>query len=360
MLVSRLFVSISAFILYSSTVNTVAIAAGVSKKGAVETLSIQAVRETVPVASTGDAADDPAIWRNPADPARSLIVATDKDWGLHVYDLEGAVLASAPAGKVNNVDLRADVLIGGKKGVLVAATDRSEGLNGKLALYALESAPAGLRHLGHVPVAGDRVGSVYGFCLWRRAADQVIAIVPYNNGDVREYALDLSGPIPTATLVREVKLASKTEGCVVDDRTGLLYVAEERHGIWRMNAAPGSQEAPTLFAAVDGVRLIPDIEGLTLVPKGARGGVLLASSQNDNAYVAYDLSTGRYVRRFRIAGSGQVDGVTDTDGLEFAPGDFGRPFKEGLLVVQDGDNAPENQNFKLVPGGALKRVLKAK
>ena len=58
--VSRLFVSISAFILYSSTVNTVAIAADVSKKGAVETLSIQAVRETVPVASTGDAADDPA------------------------------------------------------------------------------------------------------------------------------------------------------------------------------------------------------------------------------------------------------------------------------------------------------------
>ncbi|MGH1558904.1 phytase [Caulobacter segnis] len=60
------------------------------------------------------------------------------------------MVASAPAGKVNNVDLRADVLINGKKGVLVAATDRSEGLNGKLALYALESSPVGLRHLGHV------------------------------------------------------------------------------------------------------------------------------------------------------------------------------------------------------------------
>ena len=358
--VSRLFVYVSALVLFSWFANTSAIAADTGKKEAVETLSIQAVRETVPVASAGDAADDPAIWRNPTDPARSLIVATDKDWGLHVYDLTGAVLTSAAAGKVNNVDLRADVLIGGKKGVLVAASDRTDNPQGKIALYALETSPAGLRHLGHVPVIVDPAGTVYGFCLWRRAADQVIAVVPYNNGDVREYALDLSGPTPTATLVKEVKLASKTEGCVVDDRTGLLYVAEERHGIWRMNAAPENKDAPVLFAAVDGVRLIPDIEGLTLVPEGAKGGVLLASSQNDNAYVAYDLPTGRYVRRFRIAGSGQVDGVTDTDGLDFAPGDFGGPFKGGLLVVQDGDNAPENQNFKLVPGGALRRVLKAK
>ncbi|MGH1558905.1 phytase [Caulobacter segnis] len=101
-------------------------------------------------------------------------------------------------------------------------------------------------------------------------------------------------------------MASKTEGCVIDDRTGLLYVAEERHGIWRMSAAPERKDAPVLFAAVDGVRLIPDIEGLAIVPEGAWGGVLLASSQNDNAYVAYDLSTGRYVRRFRIAGSDAV------------------------------------------------------
>jgi 3-phytase len=362
MAISRALISISTFMLCSYATNTDAFALESGKKQVVETLSIAAVRETVPVASPGDAADDPAVWRNPADPAKSLIVGTDKEWGLHVYDLSGALLASVQAGLVNNVDLRADVLINGRSGVLVAATDRSEDPNGKLALYALETSPVGLRHLGHVPVASDGVGDVYGFCLWRRAADQVIAVIPYNNGDVREYALDLSGPSPTATLVRDVKLGSKTEGCVVDDRTGQLYVAEERHGIWRMDAAPDSKTAPVLFAAVDGVRLIPDIEGLTIVTEstqgGAKGGTLIASSQNDNAYVAYDLETGRYLNRFRIAGSGAVDGVTDTDGLEYAPGDFGAPFEDGILVVQDGDNAPDNQNFKLVPGQALKRLLK--
>lgn len=347
-----------AFLVCACTTNTVAISTGSDSGKSIETLSIAAVRETTPVGSPGDAADDPAVWRNPAEPARSLIVGTDKEWGLHVYDLSGAQLASAPAGLVNNVDLRADVLIGGVRGVLVAATDRSQDPNGRLALYALETSPVGLRHLGHVPVAGDGVGDVYGFCLWRRAADQVFAVVAFNNGDVREYALDLSGPTPTAALVRDVKLATKTEGCVVDDRTGLLYVAEERRGVWRMSAAPDSRAAPTLFAAVDGVRLIPDVEGLAIVPAGRRGGALVASSQNDNAYVAYDLETGRYLRRFRVTGSGAVDAVTDTDGLEFAPGDFGPPFEDGLFIVQDGDNAPDRQNFKLIPGGALKRLLK--
>ncbi|MBT2188317.1 phytase [Sphingobium nicotianae] len=323
----------------------------------VETATIPAVRETAPVASPGDSADDPAVWRNPADPAKSLIVGTDKSWGLNVYDLSGKLVASAPAGRVNNVDLRADVLIGGREAVLVAATDRSDDPHGKIALYALEASPAGLRHLAHVPVASDGVGDVYGFCLWRYAADRVFAFIAFNNGDVRQYALDLSGSAPSATLVRDVKLGSRTEGCVVDDRTGLLYVGEERRAIWRIDAAPDSKAPPTMFAAVDGVRLIPDIEGVTIIPQGARGGLLLASSQNDNAYVAYDLESGRYVRRFRVTGSGPVDGVTDTDGLEFAPGNFSAPFEKGFLIVQDGDNAPDNQNFKLVPGKALKTLL---
>ncbi len=330
----------------------------------VETLTVEALRETAPVASPGDAADDPAVWRNPTDPAKSLIVGTDKEWGLNVYDLSGALLASAPAGLVNNVDLRADVLINGKSGVLVAASDRTDDPNGKIALYALESAPVGLRHLGHAPVVSDGVGEVYGFCLWRRSANEVYAFIPHNNGDVRQYALDLSGPTPTSALVRDVKLSSQTEGCVVDDRTGLVYIGEEERGVWRMSAAPDSKTAPAMFAALDGVRLAADVEGLAIIPEGDKGGFLIASSQNDNArtaggsaYAVYDLESGRFVRHFRVVGSGGVDGAADTDGLEFAPSDFGAPFNEGIFIVQDGDNAPDNQNFKLVPGGAVKRLV---
>jgi 3-phytase len=330
----------------------------------IETLTIEAMRETVPVISPGDAADDPAVWRNPADPTKSLIVGTDKEWGLNVYDLSGALLSSAPAGLVNNVDLRADVRIEGHRGVLVAASDRTEDPNGRIALYELETATGRLRHIAHAPVASDGVGEVYGFCLWRRADDQVFAFIPFNNGDVRQYALDLSGPAPAARLVRDVKLDSQTEGCVADDRTGLVYVGEEDVGVWRMGAAPDSKDKPVQFATVDGVRLIPDIEGLAIMPEGERGGFLIASAQADtgratdrSAYAVYDLETGRLAAHFRIADSATIDGVTDTDGLEFATGNFGAPFEQGIFIVQDGDNTPGNQNFKLVPGSAVRRLV---
>ena len=50
----------------------------------------QATVETTPVSHSGDAADDPAIWRNPIDPSRSIVIGNDKGGALEVYDLAGA------------------------------------------------------------------------------------------------------------------------------------------------------------------------------------------------------------------------------------------------------------------------------
>ncbi|WP_417198449.1 phytase [Streptomyces stelliscabiei] len=44
-------------------------------------------------------ADDPAIWRNPADPAAVVVVATAKEGGLRVYDLDARPVQSLPAPK---------------------------------------------------------------------------------------------------------------------------------------------------------------------------------------------------------------------------------------------------------------------
>src|SRR5690606_33806904 len=68
--------------------------------------TVTALVETTPVSSFGDAADDPAIWANPDDPAASLVIATDKKAGLYVYDMQGQVVQFLPDGKMNNVDLR--------------------------------------------------------------------------------------------------------------------------------------------------------------------------------------------------------------------------------------------------------------
>ena len=61
------------------------------------TASVSAKVETQPVASIEDAADDPAIWRNAANPTQSLIIGTDKRAGIHVYDLQGRQVSFTPS-----------------------------------------------------------------------------------------------------------------------------------------------------------------------------------------------------------------------------------------------------------------------
>src|SRR5688572_3311652 len=63
--------------------------------------SVSAAVETAPVPSPGDAADDPAIWVDRADPAQSLVLGTDKKGGLAVYDLAGVELQRFDNGAQN-------------------------------------------------------------------------------------------------------------------------------------------------------------------------------------------------------------------------------------------------------------------
>src|SRR5687767_6068709 len=68
---------------------------------------VMASAETPPVGTQArDAADDPAIWVDPNDRKRGVIIGTDKQAGLYVYDLTGKQLQYLPGGKPNNVDLR--------------------------------------------------------------------------------------------------------------------------------------------------------------------------------------------------------------------------------------------------------------
>jgi 3-phytase len=167
------------------------------------------------------------------------------------------------------------------------------------------------------------------------------------DGRIDQVAIDMAGATPTGKVVRSMKLGTQSEGCVVDDRTGILYVAEEDIGLWKFDAAPDGSVVATALAKADGKEIVMDAEGVAIAPMGADGGYVIVSSQGDNAYAVYKLPEASYVGRFRI-GAGVVDGVQETDGIELMLGDFGPNFTGGLFVVQDGDNLPETQNFKLV------------
>jgi 3-phytase len=324
----------------------VALLLGVSPAGAQPpaTANVTARGETVPVGTVADdAADDPAIWRNARRPADSLIVATDKKAGLYVYGLDGKVRHFIPAGRVNNVDL----IDMGAAGIIVAASDRNDLTRALLQLYRLDTAAQKLVPLGAVPGGADEA---YGVCLMR-AGTQLHAFSVLKSGTVEQVAITLgtkaSAGLPIGRTVRTLKMQTQTEGCVVDPRTATLYVGEEDHGIWAFDARANGAAEGKLVASVDNAQLTADVEGLALMPVGARGGWLVASSQGDNAYALFSLPDLKPAGRFRI-GAGNFGATQETDGIAIAPGNFGPDYPGGLFVAQDGDNAPAAQNFKLV------------
>lgn len=324
--------------------------------------AVPAQAETAPVTShTGDRADDPAIWRNPEHPERSLIISTDKKAGLAIHDLSGRLLRFQPLGKLNNVDLRSGIEIAGKSATLVAASDRSDRKRPVLQLFRLDPGAPMLVPIGSLAMAE---GEAYGLCLYRHGT-RVDAIMVYEEGVVEQVALDLSGAVPTGRSVHRFDLGSRSEGCVADDRTGQLYVAEDKVAIWRFDLRPDGPTALIKVADVDGLRLHKDTEGLAILPRGGDGGLLFASSQGNDSFAAFRLPGGQFAGSFRIAG-GAIDGTEDTDGIALQTGNFGPAWPGGLFVAQDGKNRdaaaggkPANapQNFKLVPVDAIVRAL---
>ncbi len=317
---------------------------------------VPAIAETDPVGTAArDAADDPAIWRNPANPAASLIVGTDKRAGVYVYGLDGRTRSFVAAGDVNNVDLRDGVMLGGRSIILVGASNRNSLTEPRLSLFSLDGASGQIADLASFATGAS--GEAYGFCFGRHLPGLPRAYIVTKQGEVLEFVLsEGAGGAPVIRLARRFGVTTQPEGCVVDDRTGQLYLGEEDVGIWRFDL---TADAPVAipFAMVgseDG--LVADVEGLALAPDGARGGMLVASSQGDNAYALFDLETGTLRGRFRING-GAIDGTFDTDGIELALGDFGPQFPGGLFVAQDGNNLPAAQNFKYLSWAEVRAAL---
>ncbi|MDF2384982.1 phytase [Nostoc ellipsosporum NOK] len=315
---------------------------------AVPTAEVKAIGETQAVASLEDAADDPAIWRNPRDPARSLIVATDKKAGLNVYDLSGKLRSTLPAGRVNNVDLR---VWGGQ--VIVAASDRNDKTAAKLALYTLDTRTAALAEIGRFDAGA---GEAYGLCMYAPRGGRLHAFVVHKGGTIVQMEILREGGAIKADRVRTMRLATQSEGCVADDRTGTLFVGEEDVGVWRFGANPYDPIAGEKVIAVDGKRLVADVEGVAIAAEGARGGWLVVSSQGDSAYGVWRLRDLAYAGRFRIA-AGKFGATSETDGIEVSTASFGPGLQGGLMLAQDGDNAPAAQNFKLVRWADVRKAL---
>ncbi|MEU2284488.1 phytase [Streptomyces sp. NPDC013178] len=375
-------------------------------------------------------ADDPAIWRNAADPDASLVVATAKEGGLRVYDLDARLVQSIAAptgpgaddapGRFNNVDLVHGLKLPTGRADLAVTTDRG---NDRLRVYRIDPRSPG-RPLTDVTDAAaapifsadqaeiNEQRTAYGLATWTdRASGRTYALVSQRERTrialleltataggrvgyrkVRTLSLPSSFRLPNGTSwspCAEPGELPQVEGMVVDPANGTLYAGQEDVGIWRVPAAltgtpqlidevreygvPGTYDEATeeCVSGSDpgygGTRLSADVEGLTLVHEADGDGYLLASSQGDDTFAAYDRELGddnEYEGGFRVgATTTGPDGSEECDGAAALDAPLGSRYPHGLLVVQDGhDDTGEAEgrsatNFKFVDLGQVLTAL---
>ena len=310
--------------------------------------------QTAPVARLGDAADDPAIWVHPGDPGQSRILGTNKKQGLLVYDLQGRQTQLLEAGRLNNVDLRQDLRFGDERFDLALATQRDENA---MVLFTID-AHGVLAEAARLPTG---LNDIYGTCVLRTPEGGLDAFVNDKDGRYEHYRITRSGGRFGASLARRFRVATQPEGCVADDRSGLLFVGEEKRGLW-VTSARADQLATLKMVLPVGTMLHADVEGMGIY-HGADRSYLVVSSQGNNSYVVLDAAAPFTVRgafQIGIDPASGIDGASETDGLEVTSANLGGPYARGMLVVQDGfKRLPDGpQNFKAVAWEDVAKVLK--
>lgn len=308
-------------------------------------MPVPAIAETDGMPERGDRADDPAIWLNESDPERSLILGTNKETGLYVYNLDGDTLQELPVGRLNNIDLRGNLAVG--------SNDEVNGLS----WFAIDAAAATVTHLGDTPVSPVEP---YGVCAGM-IGGVFMASPTYKDGTIEIWSAPATASGEVAPLLeRTLKLGGQLEGCVYHDASARLFIGEEERGIWVLDLTDPTAEPQAYDMIADGNGLVADVEGLSIWHRPGETPYLVASAQEADRFIVYDIEANLPVGIFTVTESADttIDAVTHTDGLDVSgaalPG-----YPRGLVVVQDdGNPRPEQaQNFKLVDWASVEGAL---
>ena len=333
-------------------------------KVATSAVTVSASVETEPVASFGDAADDPAIWIHPDNPELSVIIGSQKQRGINVYDLAGNLLQSRADGRINNVDVRYGFELDGKSVDVVTGSNRT---TDGISVYVVDRATRTLVDVAD-GIIDTGMADPYGQCMYKSpTSGEIYVYINDTDGLVRQWVLQDNGNGKIGmNKVREFNVGSQTEGCVADDETGDLYVGEENVGIWKYAAEPDGGDARTMVDSVDEAgNLTADVEGLAIYYGENGGGYLVASNQGADSYALYERAgDNEFIGIFHVIGDDAtgIDGISETDGLDVNSAYLGPDFPQGVFVAQDGRNISpaERQNFKLVPWHRISEAMQLK
>jgi 3-phytase len=294
--------------------------------------------ETEPVFAGDDAADDMCVLENFNNPESSLIISSDKKYGIIVYDLEGVKLYDYEVGRINNVDILPSRSFQNK--YIVAGTNRTYN---SIDIYLFNS-KGELENLilrKEIPSLKD----VYGVTFYRDEFNTYLFISD-KKGNVEQWSYNNDEVNSEIKFVRKLKFSSLVEGLVADESKGKIYIGQERKGIWELNAFPSfDSQKKLIFKKSKNFK--PDFEGLALRDDGNGEGYLIASVQGSNGYLIIDRKSLDAKIFFRIIDDDKIDGTTETDGIDVTSIKTSK-FPNGFFIAQDDNNDGLNQNFKLV------------
>jgi len=236
--------------------------------------------------------DDPAIWINPANPAQSLIVGTDKetDGGIFVFDLGGKIVGKIPGLKrPNNVDIAYGISLNGKPTDILVTTERE---TNKLRIYSLPDLKP-VDKGGIEVFVSDSLRSPMGIAIYTSPDKSIYAIAGRKSGPSGSYLWqykledDGSGNVK-GTVVRKFGAYSgkkEIESIAVDNELGYVYYSDEMYGVHKYYASSDSGNIElALFGQHD---FKEDVEGISIYKHTDGTGYILVSNQQANTFVVY-------------------------------------------------------------------------
>lgn len=310
------------------------------------------LRPTVVTERVATDPDDPAIWVNPRNPDRSLILGTDKAAAPHgavfVFDLNGKIRSKVEnLDRPNNIDVGFGRLLRLDKLDIAVVTERGQR---RLRLYRIASDSGALSEIGQVKVfegeSGERAAPM-GIGLYQRSRDgAVFAIVSRKTGPedgyLWQYRLvdDGKGGVQ-GQLVRKFGKYSGTkeiEAVLVDSQLGYVYYADERFGIRKYYADPDHPQAARELAVFGRDGFEGDREGLALYARDDGTGYIICTDQKprNSAYRIYRREGTRadpndHSETIKVV----YGGADSTDGIEATSTALGANFPAGVLVAMN-------------------------
>ncbi len=311
--------------------------------------------------------DDPAVWVNPADSAKSLIIGTDKDkdGALYVFDLNGKVQPDKVVRglkRPNNVDVEYGLLLGGKATDIAVTTER---FTHKLRIFSLpDMKPVDGGGLDmFVGETGTDYRDLMGISMYRNKAGNVYAIVGRKSGPTDgtylwQYRLEDNGMgTVKATLVRKFGHYSglkEIESIAVDDQLGYVYYSDEGKGVHQYYADPEKGNKELALFATKG--FTQDHEGISIYNLTDSTGYILVSDQGANKF-----------HIFRREGTAQnpfehtlVKVVTvsahQSDGSETVALPLNANTRHGLFIAMSDNKTFELYRWEDIAGKDLKAI----